>query len=113
MRSFPFRKATEKGMAEIHTSSGSHDSMPNLSGSHVNGQEPTINYTSTQIPLEQEATTANQEKSEVQVHPDDHPEYPHGLKLATITIAVALSVFLVALVLSPEISLVNALDSAK
>lgn len=33
-----------------------------------------------------------------QIQPEDEIVYPHGLKLATISIAVALSVFLVALV---------------
>jgi hypothetical protein len=33
-----------------------------------------------------------------QIQPEDEIVYPHGLKLATIAIAVALSVFLVALV---------------
>lgn len=33
-----------------------------------------------------------------QIHPEDEIVYPHGLKLVTISIAVALSVFLVALV---------------
>jgi hypothetical protein len=33
-----------------------------------------------------------------QIQPEDEIVYPHGLKLATISIAVSLSVFLVALV---------------
>ena len=101
MRSFPFRKTTQKGLAEIQTSTGSHESQPDSSGSHVNDQHSVIDSPST--PAERGVTTANSEKSaEAQIHQNDHPEYPHGLKLTTITIAVALPVFLVALVRSPS-----------
>ena len=102
MRSFPFRKRAEKGCTENHTRSASHGSQPDSSESHVNEQDTAIHVPSTQVRLEQGATITTQEKSDAQIHSDEHPEYPLGLKLATITVAVALSVFLVALVCTPE-----------
>jgi hypothetical protein len=87
MRSLPFRRPTEKGVTEIHTSSASPKTQLDLPGSHVNNQDTTINPPST--PVQLELTTTVQEKSKVQVNSNDHPEYPHGLKLATITVAVA------------------------
>jgi hypothetical protein len=104
MRSFNFRKITEKGWIGKHTSSASHTSQPDSPESRANEQDIAINSLSTQARSEHGITTAIQEKSGIRIQPDDHPEYPHGLKLATITVAVALSVFLVALVRSPEIS---------
>jgi hypothetical protein len=102
MRSFHFRKTTDKALIEKHTSSVSHESQPESSGSNANEQATATNSPSTQVRLDQHAPTTIQEKSGLQVRADNHPEYPHGLKLATITIAVALSVFLVALVRNPE-----------
>jgi hypothetical protein len=100
MRSLPFRMTTEKGETENHTGSASPKTQPDLSGSHVNNQDKTIDSPSTPVQLEQDVITAIQEKSKVQVNSNDYPEYPYGLKLATITVAVAVSVFLVALVCS-------------
>ncbi len=100
MSSSPFQKTNEKALEENHTSSASHESQPDTSESHVNDQDVTINSPLEPTPLEPNITTAVQEKSEPQVHQDEHPEYPHGLALATITVAVAVSVFLVALVCS-------------
>jgi hypothetical protein len=100
MSSSPFQRKTENALEENHTSSASHESQPDISESHVNDQNAEISSPSEPTPLEPNITTAIQEKSEPQVHQDDHPEYPHGLPLATITAAVAVSVFLVALVCS-------------
>lgn len=100
MRSSPFRTTIEKALEENHTSSASHESQPGTSESHVNDQDAAINSPSEPTPLEPDITTTVQEKSEPQINQNDHPEYPHGLKLATITVAVAVSVFLVALVCS-------------
>lgn len=98
MSSSILQRTTEKVLEENHTNSASYESQPDTSESHVNDQDAEINSPSEPTPLEPNITTAIQEKSETQVHQNDHPEYPHGLPLATITVAVAVSVFLVALV---------------
>jgi hypothetical protein len=100
MSSSPFQKTTEKALEENHTSSASHEFQPHTSESHVNDQDAKINSLPEPTPLEPNITTAVQEKSEPHINQNGHPEYPHGITLATITVAVAVSVFLVALVCS-------------
>jgi hypothetical protein len=100
MSSSPFQRTTEKALEENHTSSAPHKSQLDTPESHVNDQDVAINSPSEPTPLDPNIITAVQEKSKPRVHQDDHPEYPHGLTLATITVAVAVSVFLVALVCS-------------
>jgi hypothetical protein len=103
MCSLHLGKNIEKYLTGNRTNSVFHGSQPVSSGTHVNEQDIAISPTTTQVRSEQGATAAIQEKSDIRVQADEHPEYPHGLKLATITVAVALSVFLVALVRSLEI----------
>jgi hypothetical protein len=98
MRPFHNGEKIEKRELGGPTSSASHESQPYSSESHVTEQNSAINSSPTHVQIEQGIETTTKEKSDVLVQSDDHPEYPHGLKLATITIAVALSVFLVALV---------------
>jgi len=102
MRPFHNGETIEKRELGGPTSSASHESQPYSSESHVTEQNSTINSSPTHVQIEQGIETTTKEKSNVLVQSDDHPEYPHGLKLATITIAVALSVFLVALVWIPK-----------
>jgi hypothetical protein len=103
MCSLHLGKNTEKCLIGNRTNSVFHGSQPDSSGTHVTEQDTAINPTTTQVRSEQGTTNAIQEKSDIRVQAHEHPEYPRGLKLATITVAVALSVFLVALVRSPEI----------
>ena len=112
MSSLPFRATTEKFKTSNPTSSALQESQPGSYKLHVTEQGSPINSSPTHAGLDQEVDTATQEKTSDLVQPDDHPEYPHGLKLATITVAVALSVFLVALVRYLEVFPGNVLPSA-
>jgi hypothetical protein len=103
MCSLHLGKNTEKCLIGNRTNSVFHGSQPDSSRTHVTKQDTAINPTTPQVRSEQGATNAIQEKPNIRVQAQEHPEYPRGLKLATITVAVALSVFLVALVRSPEI----------
>jgi len=93
MRSFSFRKTTEGDLTEKQSSPVSHESQ-----AHVHSQNPVIKSPSVLVQSEHGTTMTNPENSRGQVQPTDEPVYPHGFALATITVAVAVSVFLVALV---------------
>ena len=58
----------------------------------------TVQQTIVAIQSEEENSPPSPQNADAQVQPEDEIVYPHGLKLATITVAVAISVFLVALV---------------
>jgi hypothetical protein len=93
MRSFSFGKTTKKESTEKQSSS-----VSNQPKTHVQGEKPVTKSQSAPVQFEQVITTTNPEDSEHHFQPNNEPEYPHGFALATITIAVAVSVFLVALV---------------
>jgi hypothetical protein len=103
MRPFHNGEKIEKRELGGPRSFASHESQPYSSESHVIEQDSPIKSSPTQVRNEPGIETSTEEKSDIHVQSDGHPEYPHGLKLATITVAVALSVFLVALVRTPKV----------
>ena len=107
-------EATEKFEASHPTSPKLQESQPGSNKSHVIEQGSPINSSSSHVRVDQGVDAATHEKTGDLVESDEHPEYPHGIKLATITVAVALSVFLVALVRhyqeTPDIPFLSAND---
>ena len=95
MHFFSFRKTAEKDSSGNQANSATPESQVKV---HVNGLDAQTHSTVGLSHWEKGITTVNQEHPGVLTQPNTEPEYPHGVKLAIITFAVALSVFLVALI---------------
>jgi hypothetical protein len=97
MRSSSIIDTNEKNPREKPTIPTLQKTQLDSTKAHVD-QNPAAEFPSARTQFEQGAPTPKPESSGVQTQPNNQLLYPHGFKLATITVAVALSVFLVALV---------------
>jgi hypothetical protein len=96
MRSFSFTKSSRptKGEEISQGSSDNHLQHASKEKSEIGAVRQPLVAVRSEVQNQQTPPGDAQR----QVEPENEIEYPHGLKLATISIAVALSVFLVALV---------------
>jgi len=107
MRYFPFSGGSRNEIGENHTEKEtlpvSNGSPPEHSPVTVNNDTSGLSPTQDVLQVEPPATTSNPESNPIPAQLEDESGYVHGTKLVIITVAVALSVFLVALVCRPSI----------